>query len=63
MDSLRKNRLPAHRAGQVSPKLVKKLVARAVEKGPTAKIYFHRRLFLLLTCNIWCGEFSVRSER
>jgi hypothetical protein len=38
----------------------KNLVACAVEKAPICKIYFLSHLFLLLTCNIWCIEFSVR---
>jgi hypothetical protein len=45
---------------QVPAKIFKKLGARAVEKWPTAKIYFRGRLFLLLTYNIWCVESSPR---
>ena len=31
-------------------------VVHAVEKPPGCKIYFRRRIFLLLTCGIWCVE-------
>jgi hypothetical protein len=44
----------------VRPGKFKKLVARAVEKAPIYKIYFLSHLFLLLTCNIWCVESSLR---
>jgi hypothetical protein len=41
---------------------LKNLVACAVEKAPICKIYFLSQLFLLLTCNSWCVEFSVRQR-